>query len=108
MIHIVGSQVWRAYSVHWSVPFYVGDLSILQIWVSVGVLKSILSECWETTKFWGVKSYTWILDCVGGLAPVITVLFEGQLYLYCSVTSLILNIKDLSRKIFFIIICTTN
>ena len=22
-----------------------------------------------TTKFWGVKSYTWIFDCVGGHAP---------------------------------------
>lgn len=51
--------------------------------VSVGVLEPISHEYQEMTlqlSFGGVKMYTWIFDCIVGLAPLTPTLFSGQLY----------------------------
>lgn len=59
-------------------PILYKGLEPLQILLSAGVLEPIPLRYPGTTDFQGVRSYTWISNCLMSLTPT---LFEGQLYI---------------------------
>lgn len=72
--------MWRANRVHWSLPFYLRDLSIHRFWYLQGVLEPVpLILLRDSLSFGKLKSYTQIFDCVEVIAPNHNV-FKGQLY----------------------------
>lgn len=67
--------MWRANCIHLSTPFYIGDFGTHK---GPGINPPHVPR--DNLSF-GESSYTWIFDCVGGLAPLTPASFKGQQYL---------------------------
>ena len=71
-------QRQRADCMHQFAPFSIGDLIICKFWYPRGSWKQSPANTKAEHKFWGIKSYTQIFNCVG-LAPSTPALSKGHL-----------------------------
>ena len=71
-------QRQRADCMHQFAPFSIGDLIICKFWYPWGSWNQSPANTKAEHKFWGIKSYTQIFNCVG-LAPSTPALSKGHL-----------------------------